>query len=220
MNKETWDLWKASWQTILYIAKKRNWDIINDLVIEPPVNQSIVDKTLKELNISLPADFIDVITNYSSGVKFYFQIKGKHEGDYRQIFQAGYEGLWSFEDLKNLKEQHTDWIKDCFDDPTDEYGKVWYNKTPFIRVGNGDFIAFDTTTPGNEYPVVYLSHDDGNLHGKRLGYNFVDFITRWSNIGCFGPEDWQLEPFYDSKENILLMEGYKVENWKKWLTSE
>ncbi|MBP6732931.1 MAG: hypothetical protein KA149_12770, partial [Chitinophagales bacterium] len=78
MNKETWDLWKASWQTILYIAKKRNWDIINDLVIEPPVNQTIVDKTLKELNISLPADFIDVITNYSSGVKFYFQIKGKH----------------------------------------------------------------------------------------------------------------------------------------------
>ena len=64
-----------------------------------------------------------------------------------------------------------------------------------------------------------LSHDGSDFHGKRLGYNFIDFITRWSNVGCFGPEDWQFEPFHNGAENVLELEGDKVNNWKKWLTN-
>lgn len=220
MDKNNWNNWKGNWEWILDIAKKRNWDVIDDLVIHPAVTKKEVDKAIDDWKIKLPADFIDVVTNYSSGVHFSFQIEGEEtEGQYREIFSAGYEGIWSFEDLGNLKEQCDEWTKNCFSDPSNEYDKVWYNKTPIIRVATGDLIAFDTSEGIDEFPVVFLSHDDSSLHGKRLGKNFVDFITRWSNIGCFGPEDWQFEPFYNQVENIIELEGDKVDNWKKWLSN-
>lgn len=220
MNKNTWERWKGDWEWILGIAKKRQWDIVEHLSIQPVVSKDEVDKTIRELKIKLPTDFIEVITNYSSGVNFLFQIEGvEPEGEYRQIFSAGYDGLWSFENLSNLKEQYDIWVESCFEDPANDYNKVWHNKTPIIRVATGDLIAFDTAADTGEFPVVYLSHDSGDFHGKRLGHNFIDFITRWSNIGCFGPEDWQLEPFHNGEENILELEGDKVNGWKNWLTN-
>jgi len=220
MNKNTWDKWKVNWEWILDVAKKRQWDIVDELVIKPVVSKEEVDNIINNLKIKLPTDFIDVITNYSSGVNFSFQIKGAEpEREYMQLFSVGYEGLWSFEDLGNLKEEYDGWVESCFTDPSDDYNKVWYNKTPIIRVATGDLIAFDTSVIGNEFPVVFLSHDGSAFHGKRLGHNFIDFITRWSNVGCFGPEDWQLGPFHNDDENILELEGDKVNNWKKWLTS-
>ena len=220
MDKNTWNKWEGNWEWILDIAKKRNWDIIQDLAIRPAVRKRDVDKAISELKIKLPSDFIDVITNYSSGVNFFIQIEGaKPQGEYSQIFSAGYEEIWSFEDLGNLKEHYDSWVESCFEDPTNDYNKVWHNKTPIIRVATGDLIAFDTSVTTTELPVVFLSHDGSDFHGKRLGYNFIDFISRWSNIGCFGPEDWQFGPFYNDKQNILELDGDRVDNWKKWLSN-
>lgn len=220
MDKSTWEKWNRNWEWILDIAKKRQWDIVDDLAIQPVASRKEVDKAIGRQGIKLPPDFIEVLTNYSSGVNFFFQIKGvEPEGEYRQIFSAGYEGIWSFDNLGSLKEGYDSWVEGCFEDPTDDYNKVWHNKTPIIRVATGDLIAFDTSVETNEFPVVFLSHDDSDLHGKRLGHNFIDFIARWSNIGCFGPEDWQLEPFHNDKENILELEGDKVTGWKNWLTN-
>jgi hypothetical protein len=219
MDKNTWEKWKGNWEWILDIAKKRQWEIIDDLVIKPVVSKEQVDTISSDLKIKLPPDFIEVVTNYSGGVNFYFQIEGAEpQGEYRQVFSAGYEGIWNFEALENLNEQYNGWIESCFDDPTDDYNKVWHNKTPIIRVATGDLIAFDTSVGTSEFPVVFLSHDGSGFHGKRLGHNFTDFITRWSNIGCFGPEDWQFEPFHNDTENILELDGDKIDNWKKWLT--
>jgi hypothetical protein len=218
MNTVIWEKWNHDWNWIQNIAQKRNWHIIDQLSIQPPIEKNEIYKIAQSLEIKLPDDFIEIVTKYSSGVNFFFQIEGqKPEGQFKQLSSVGYEQIWSIKDLWYLKESYDNWVKVCFKDPNDDYNKIWHNKTPIISVATGDLIAFDTSVTGNEYPVVFLSHDGSDFHGKRLGYNFIDFITRWSNIGCFGPEDWQFEPFYDPLENILLLEGEKVSSWKKWL---
>jgi hypothetical protein len=67
-------------------------------------------------------------------------------------------------------------------------------------------------------PVIYLDHEHGRRHGIRLGSNFVDFITRWSNLGCPGLEIERMMPFYDPVQNLLMDSGEVVENWKRWVS--
>jgi hypothetical protein len=88
---------------------------------------------------------------------------------------------------------------------------------PFIAVPNGDFIAFSKTIVNGCSEVIYLSHDDGRLHGRRLAGTFVEFISRWSNIGCVGPEDWQLVPFYDFERGQISFDSPSVLKWKSLL---
>ncbi|MEL7121761.1 MAG: hypothetical protein AAFO07_20095 [Bacteroidota bacterium] len=81
---------------------------------------------------------------------------------------------------------------------------------------DGDLITFDQEAI-NGNPVIYLSHDDDDLHGAQLGDNFVDFISKWANLGCVGTEAWQFEPFYDYENKLLKSEGKVIDDWKTWL---
>ena len=214
MNQETWDIWKNNWIWILNIAKQRNWASIDELSIKPSVSLKKVQEKERQLGITFPKDFTDVLLNYSAGVDFYFQIAGeKPKSIYRQIFSAG-DQLWDFDSLDDIKENYDGWVKECFNNPSNNYDKVWHHKVPFIHVATGDIIALDVSNGVENCPVIFLSHDGSDMHGARLGYNFIDFISRWSNIGCFGPEDWQFEPFYDREYNMLMNEGPVIENWK------
>ena len=65
------------------------------------------------------------------------------------------------------------------------------NTTAFMAVGNGDYLVIDT----RDGQVKYLSHDDPEAMGVVLGSDFEAFMTRWSALGCIGPEIWQLQPF-------------------------
>lgn len=67
-----------------------------------------------------------------------------------------------------------------------------------------------------EGSVVYLSHEEGDLHGTVLGNDFADFIDRWSLIGFVGAEDWQLENFIHSKTNGLDPYGENAKAWREW----
>jgi hypothetical protein len=64
--------------------------------------------------------------------------------------------------------------------------------------------------------VVYLDHEGSDFNGCRLGLNFVDFITRWSNLGC--PDPLIRDLFHDSDQNLLMDSGQIVENWKRWVS--
>ena len=62
-----------------------------------------------------------------------------------------------------------------------------------------------------------MSHGGDNFHGQILGENFVDFISKWTQTGCVGTEDWQLEPFYDYETKTFLSNNAILEEWKRWL---
>jgi hypothetical protein len=107
------------------------------------------------------------------------------------------------------------WIDVVFPDLSDTYDAVWHDKFPVMEVPNGDMIAIDQRSHGDE-SVVYLSHDDGQGHGFVLGRDFVDFIDRWTKLGCPGPEDWEWLRFCSSPKSGLEPEGDLGTAWREW----
>jgi hypothetical protein len=88
------------------------------------------------------------------------------------------------------------------------------NKTPLMRVPNGDFIVIDNDT--NE--VFYLDHEGDVMHGKRLGKTLFEFMDKWTQVGLIGSEGWQFEALYNFDENdIMEMDNVKVQKWKEWV---
>ncbi|SFF69791.1 SMI1/KNR4 family protein [Sunxiuqinia elliptica] len=217
MNIEVWNTWISKIEWILKIAKKRNWDY-TELTIKKPVSEKAFEILEKELNIEYPSDFKEVLTKYSSAVLMDWQIEGEEpEGEFQEIFcGAGRGYLWDFDSLRDDYKNIQGWINECFSNPEDEYDKVWYNKIPFLDVPNGDVIAFgEKTDKGNQ--VVYLSHEGDDFHGQILGESFIDFIDKWTRLGCVGTEDWQFEPFYNYETKTLLSDKSILDKWVKWL---
>ncbi len=108
------------------------------------------------------------------------------------------------------------WIDSCFPNVEDSYDRVWHGKLAFSEVGNGDLLAFDLST-GEDAAVVYLSHDDGEGHGRRMANSFEDLMDRWSPLGCPGNEDWQWLPFADKGTGLIDPSGPTASVWHAWL---
>jgi hypothetical protein len=217
MNDEIWEQWVSDWKAVLASMRRKGFEA-SDLEIGKPVSRHDLDRIAAAHSLELPADFMDVLTRYASRVSFRWHLQDHDLPDpFSQIFAGWSEFLWDVEALGRLKREYTRWITDCFADPEDTYDRVWHGKTACLEVPNGDMIAFDTSAGLTACPVIYLSHDDGELHGCRLGTDFVDFVTRWSSLGCPGPEDWQIEPFYDHANECIDDAGEAVARWKEWL---
>ncbi len=221
MNSKLWDEWIKNLKWIHEIAKKRGWDY-DDIVIKEPLYEKQVEELETKLNIKYPTDFKKILTEYSSGIHFSWQMRGeKANGEYRGVFCGGGDGyLWNFESLEELYKDYISWVENCFPNIEDEYDKIWHNKIPFLHVPNGDFIVFDVVEPMETSPIIYLSHEGDDFHGSCLANSFIEFITKWTNIGCVGTEDWQLEVFYDVDNKTLKGEGLIIDHWKQWLEVE
>jgi len=123
---------------------------------------------------------------------------------------------WSPAMISAAEYERLDWVATAFPDATDPYDAVWHGTFALLAVRNGDCIAVDLKAPGE--PVVYLSHDDGDGHGMRLGDSAVDFVRRWSMLGCPGPEDWELIEFMHG--GILDPDSPAGFEWRAWLREE
>jgi hypothetical protein len=88
-----------------------------------------------------------------------------------------------------------------------------------IPIPNGDYLGIDLSA-GHHGEVVYLSHDDGDGHGYVLGADILDFLRRWTMLGCPGPEDWQWLPFTPSETSMLEPNGAAARKWRKLLGLE
>ncbi len=217
MNNDIWNKWITDWNWILKIAQNQGWEV-EQLEIKPKINTSEIAILEKKYGISYPIEFKKILINYSSGVKFGWQTANEEiEGEFDEIF-SGCGGvseykensyLWDFGLLSDIYLNYQGWLKDCYNDPTDNYGKHYYDKIPFIEVPNSDLIVFNSLGQ-----VIYLSHDDGPLHGEKLADSFIEFITLWSKLGCVGTESEQFSVFYD-RENMKLMDNSpKIDRWR------
>ena len=129
MDKTIWDKWLTDWNWILEIAKKRNWNNY-PLIIKPPISINKINKIEAELQIKYPLEFKAILTNYSSGVLFRWQIKHEEtKGEFSEIFCGGGRGyLWDIKTLKRDFHNYNGWVKECFPNVDDEYDKIWHNK--------------------------------------------------------------------------------------------
>jgi len=164
------------------------------LVIEPPASADQVNAIEERLGCKLPTSLRRVLTTAASRVEFaWFTPPGHTFPDpFRQVFSGSLS--WSLDDLLDLMTAVRGWIENAFPDPSDSYDRVWHHKLPFMEVGNGDYLALDMNQDG-EGRVIYLSHDDGEGHGRVMAASFEELLARWIPLACPGAEDWQWLPF-------------------------
>jgi hypothetical protein len=124
------------------------------------------------------------------------------------------ECAWDARRLPELEHSRRSFIT-AFPDPEDEYGRVWRDKLPLFGIDNGDMVAVDRSRPDTA-PVVYLSHAGSEAHDRVLGYSCVDFIDRWTLLGCVGPEDSHMAPFLHPDRPYLDPIGDPARSWRAW----
>ncbi len=231
MNIEIWNRWLNNFKWIESVSKARRWnefkwqpvksmeskgwDIYN-LQIEEPAPFQLINQIEKNTNQNFPEDFKTVLCEYSSAVRINWHMNEDHIEEFDGIFcGAGYGYIWDISLLEELYESYQLWLNLC--NPNDEYYATYYNKIPFISVPNGDLIAFEKEIINGESAVIYLGKQAGELDGKRLAKSFTEFISKWSNIGLVGTEEWQLSPFYDYENEELSSDNDQVRLWKSIL---
>jgi hypothetical protein len=225
VTKRLWDTWVRNWHWVTDAMAAKGASVRRPK-IAPPVGdrEGVMDRLQ---SVWVPPDFVDVMANFSAKVTLSWYL---HTDDadlaeddlppaaYDEVGASEAPALWDVGTVVKLKRYIDQWVASAFPDVADPWQRSWHNKVPFIEVCNGDLLAFDLSQGTSRCPVVYLSHEgDEDLHGRRLGLNFTDFMTRWSNLGCPGPEMWGLEPFYDRRERRLRDSGPAVERWKAWV---
>lgn len=209
-----WDKWIDKWEKTLNVIEKIGGEKTDIKVLKPAKIEEI-EKVESQIGTSLPESFREVLLNFSSGVDFSWYLNDALElpEELEEIFSG--ECFWSLDNLVSIEKDRKTWIKECFSDPENEYDQVWYNKLGFMSVKNGDMIAFDLEKYPEYTPVVYLSHDGGDGHGCILGEDFQDFISKWTEIGCPGSEDWQMIPFMTSPFSGIDPDSGNAVMWKK-----
>jgi hypothetical protein len=209
-----WDHWPERWQAARQACERLGGDPLT-MDVQGPATEAEVAAVQQELGIALPVSLRQVLTGFSRAVDFsWFLPEGtRFPEPFHEIFSG--ECSWDLGSLVELERTRRRWIEGVFPDPEDRYDRVWLRKLAFLEVANGDLLALDLAEP--EAPVVYLSHDDGNGHGYRLGRDFADFIERWTTLGCPGAEDWQMLPFLPTPDGGLDISGENAAAWRALL---
>ena len=79
--------------------------------------------------------------------------------------------------------------------------------------------ALDATPDGGG-AVVCLSNDDDAAHGYCLGRDFLDFMDRWSQVGCAGPHVRGWLPFTTGPQSLIDPNCQNARTWRKWFGLE
>lgn len=214
MPEPAWTAWRPRWEAALAAARRHGLDPdayhSPSLDVERPATEPEVAALEQELGAQLPSSLRSVLTRFSAHVRFTWTLSH----DSRDLPNWGF-CEWNLADLVRLRQEWQKWIAVVFPDRSDSYDVVWHDKFPIMEVPNGDMIGIDLATPDRE-TVIYLSHEDGKAHGFVLGADFVDFIDRWSKLGCPGPEEWEWLRFCGSPTSGLEPDGDAGRAWRKW----
>jgi hypothetical protein len=201
------------------IVKRRKWELIQDLIVGKPAIQKELNRVEKSIGKSIPEDFRKLL-KYSKHLEFCYQYDEKMPTKFRENFSG--EINWDLDKIVSLTKLYEEWLDASLDpEYNDEHAiaiteKVGKNRFPFMSISNGDFIVMGDSPS----EIIYLSHEGGEVHGKKLGENLWDFFEFHSKVGFAGPEDWQFQPFYDFKENKMIMQGEIIDRFSEWLNKK
>ncbi|AUM63299.1 SMI1/KNR4 family protein [Brevibacillus laterosporus] len=191
-------------------------------VVTQPATIQKVEEIEKKLGVELPLSFRETLLQFSSKIQFSWSLKE----DVELIVECPHEFRkfscdfgWDLGDLISINRSKNKLIKEHHMNTDDPISEVWHNKFIFCDVGKGDFLAFDLAK-GPDCPVVYLSHNNIQGHGYLLGNNFIDFMDRWTAIGCPGPTFSQLNRFVSSPTSRLDPNGAYAKEWINWISGD
>ncbi|MDN4608461.1 SMI1/KNR4 family protein [Sporosarcina highlanderae] len=187
---------------------------VQEVNIGVPASREQITEMEARLGVKLPVSFKKVLEEFSGEFSLRWFLPDERADEFEGVFSG--TPHWSLKRLPEIEEYRMGWVETVFPNPDDPYDKVWHNKLAFCDVGNGDYLAFDTTD-SDDAPVVYLSHDDGRGHGYKIANNFIELIHNWSKIGFVGCEDWQWLPFTISPESGIDADGETAIRFREWI---
>lgn len=185
--------------------------------VAPCATNSQISEIESAMGTSIPPSLRNVFASYSRAVDIAWQLPDGNEPPepFDEVF--GGQLTFSLDQLPETQSDYREWVEECFSDPDNAYDRVWHNKFAFLKVPNGDFVAIDVAQKSTQ-PVLYLSHDDGEGHGYKLGHDAEDFIDRFLRVGCPGPEDWQWLPFVSDAASGILPDCDNAVKWRQWFS--
>jgi hypothetical protein len=213
MAEGVWSAWPARWNEVLS-ACERLGGRAEPLVVEPPASQDTITGVEDDLDVRLPSAVRIVLRRFSSEIRLDWNLPEEVEPpNLPEVHWGGF--AFSLDDVAHAERARRGWVEGCFRDPDDAYDVVWHEKIGLFSVPTGDVVAADVSR--DPAPIVYLSHDGGESHGLVLGWDFIDFMDRWSSLGSVGPEDWSWMPFHSRTDNALDPAGANAIAWRRWL---
>jgi hypothetical protein len=214
MTEGVWSAWPERWSEVL-AACKRLGGQVQPLVVKPPASRNSITGVEDDLGVRLPSAVRIVLRSFSRefGSGWNLPVAVHHPPNVREVRWGGF--TFGLHDIARAERARRSWVESCFRNPNDAYDAIWHEKVGLLSVPNGDVVAADVSQ--DPAPIVYLSHDDGGGHGLVLGWDFIDFLDRWSSIGSPGPEDWVWLPFHNAAENTLDPAGANATAWREWL---
>ena len=206
----------ALWRDIR-VAVRRRGGTVPLFRAGPPASENAIATVEAKLGLKLPQSFREFMRTVASRVHLEWKL-----GHIAEIVGEGPDSKpgfpppeygelsWSLRQLPRLEKARQQWA-DIYPDTRRRDGKAWRNKLAFQKASNGDLLAIDVSS-GH---VVYLDHDAGKLHGCTLAPSFAEFVSRFSLLGCPGPEWWVLEPFL--AKDGLGPNGRVGRVWRTWI---
>jgi hypothetical protein len=203
--------WVGGWQGAIDAAKRHGVQNYR-LEIDRPATREEVYEVERAIARPLPAPFRKTLLEFSRRVNFFWFLP-QHVRPPKPL--AGVfcgECSWDLGRLVGMYEEARWLASNAFvEDTPDE--RLWQDKLPFHAIGNGDFIAIDVSS-SEPQPIVYLSHELAFSHGYVLGADFIDFMDRWTAIGCPDDDIWPL--FFPERGGSIDLEHPNVALWCDW----
>ena len=166
MSQPPWECWRQRLEAIA-VAIRRVGGEVTSFHMDVPAIPREVELVEARLGRPLPIEFRKVVLGFARRVEFRWKLPDDATlpEEFQEIF-AGECG-WDLDDLVRQEASRQSWVDECFPNPDDPYDRVWHRKLGWYTVTNGDSISFDTEHRRD--PVVYLSHEEGDGHGRAGG---------------------------------------------------
>ncbi len=219
MRKDWWEDVAQLWKWACDAALAREGTVDYKLKISKPISERQLATLRKKVGGRLPPEFEHVLTHFARKVSFSWSISDSPienllPNDFRNCCVCDAD-IWDVATLPSLAEE-AEKIRQC---GMAYFEKAYDRRLPFIRVGDGDHIAFDMQHGTEGCPIVYLSHENDVGHNRVLGRNFVEFLLRWSGVGCVGPDFSYMEAFYDARKKRIHCHGRNAKRWRRVMAS-
>ncbi|HUQ07098.1 MAG TPA: SMI1/KNR4 family protein [Kofleriaceae bacterium] len=207
-------VWQRRWNAAVRGSERRGG--AGDVTMGRTLRADELATIERELGFVIPKSLAELFTGIAANAEMSWRLPEEciPPSPFKEL-QWG-ACAWDARRIPELERCRRGWVEQVFSDPDDDYALVWRNKLAICDVPNGDLIAVDLART-DVAPVVYLSHDDGEGHGRVLGHSVLDFIDRWTLLGCVGPEEWLMMPFLRPDKPYLDPVGERAQQWRAWL---
>lgn len=201
---EPYRTWLERMETFVHQARPESYL----LRVQPPAKEREVREAERRLGIRFPDGFRATLRRFTRQLDYYWFVDDPGEGPpgWRD---APYCGNCSF-GLESL--QHSSHPVHFSAAERSKPSSMWAWRLVVVGDGSGNGVALDLRGDGR---AIWMNHEDSSPpHGARLGNDFIDFMDRFTRIGCLGPEMHQIHPLVGTRG--IRKSGTELSRYLKW----